>query len=167
MEISTHPARLEYPQKRIGARGEGKWQRVSWDEALDALVQKLTEIKKQRGPAAFGVGVGEPKRLEFVFSQRLASAFETRAALMKLDLLIVSELFMTPTAAMADFVLPAATTGEHDMTGYWGEPLQVDTPSGKVEIFSEQIRDLGSSPMPINSLALNSSNAVKNVRQNR
>lgn len=105
MEISTHPARLEYPQKRIGARGEGKWQRVSQDEALDAL--------------------------------------------MKLDLLIVSELFMTPTAAMADFVLPAATTGEHDTTGYWGEPLQVATPSGKVEIFSEQMRDLGSSPMPL------------------
>lgn len=77
MEISTHPARLKYPQKRIGARGEGKWQQVSWDEALNAIAQKLTEIKEQHGPEAFGVGLGEPKGLEFAFAQRLASAFET------------------------------------------------------------------------------------------
>lgn len=77
MEISTHPARLKYPQRRIGAKGEGKWQRLSWDEALDAIAQKLTGIKEQHGPEAFGIGLGEPKGLEFAFGQRLASAFET------------------------------------------------------------------------------------------
>jgi anaerobic selenocysteine-containing dehydrogenase len=77
MEISTHPDRLKYPQKRTGARGEGRWQRISWDEALDAIAEKLTAIKEQHGPEAFGVGLGEPKGLEFAFGQRLASAFGT------------------------------------------------------------------------------------------
>ncbi len=77
MEISRHPARLKYPQKRVGARGEGKWQQVSWDEALDDIAEKLLEIREKNGPDAFGIGLGEPKGLEFAFGQRLASAFET------------------------------------------------------------------------------------------
>jgi len=77
MEISRHPARLKYPQKRVGARGEGKWQRISWDTALDEIAEQLTEIKNTHGANAFGVGLGEPKGLEFAFGQRLASAFET------------------------------------------------------------------------------------------
>ena len=48
------------------------------------------------------------------------NAREAYEAFMKLDLLVVLELFMTPTAAMADFVLPAATSGEYDAIGYWG-----------------------------------------------
>ena len=77
MEISIHPHRLKHPLKRVGARGEGKWKRISWDEALDDIAEKLSVIKKQHGPEAFGVGLGEPKGLEFAFGQRLASAFGT------------------------------------------------------------------------------------------
>jgi anaerobic selenocysteine-containing dehydrogenase len=44
---------------------------------------------------------------------------ETYEALMKLDFLVISELFMTPTAALADIVLPAAWGMEHDELGYW------------------------------------------------
>ena len=44
------PDRLKYPQIRTGARGEGKFRRVSWDEALDFLASHLQELKKQYGP---------------------------------------------------------------------------------------------------------------------
>jgi anaerobic selenocysteine-containing dehydrogenase len=30
-----HPARLNYPLKRLGERGANQWQRLSWDQALD------------------------------------------------------------------------------------------------------------------------------------
>jgi thiosulfate reductase/polysulfide reductase chain A len=42
--------RLRYPMIREGARGEGKWKRVSWDEALNYTAEKLKEIMDKHGP---------------------------------------------------------------------------------------------------------------------
>lgn len=50
LRLVYHPDRLKYPLKRVGARGEGKWQRISWDEAYDTIASKLLEIKKEHGP---------------------------------------------------------------------------------------------------------------------
>jgi len=47
-----HPKRLLHPLKRTGERGEGKWQRISWDEALDTIASKFLEIRKKHGPYA-------------------------------------------------------------------------------------------------------------------
>ncbi|MFX1427095.1 MAG: molybdopterin-dependent oxidoreductase [Promethearchaeota archaeon] len=44
-----HPDRLKYPMRRIGERGEGKFERISWDEALDIVSNKLKEIKEKYG----------------------------------------------------------------------------------------------------------------------
>jgi len=38
------PEMLKYPLKRIGARGEGKWKRISWDEAYDEIADKLIDV---------------------------------------------------------------------------------------------------------------------------
>lgn len=36
-----NPDRLKYPMKRIGKRGEGKFKRISWDEALTEIADAL------------------------------------------------------------------------------------------------------------------------------
>ena len=44
--------RLLFPMMRVGERGEGKFKRVSWDEALDFVARKMIDIKNTYGPTA-------------------------------------------------------------------------------------------------------------------
>jgi len=48
-ELLYHPDRLLYPLQRVGKRGEGKWQRISWDEALDTMTTRFNEIEQKYG----------------------------------------------------------------------------------------------------------------------
>jgi anaerobic selenocysteine-containing dehydrogenase len=43
------PSKLKYPLKRVGERGEGKFERISWDQALDEIGAKLNEIRAKYG----------------------------------------------------------------------------------------------------------------------
>ena len=46
------PDRVLFPQRRIGEKGEGKFERISWEEAWQILVHQLTTIKQQYGSEA-------------------------------------------------------------------------------------------------------------------
>jgi anaerobic selenocysteine-containing dehydrogenase len=76
-EVLSHPDRLKYPMKRAGERGEGKWERFSWDEALDTIAGKMLELKDKYGPESVAWALGEPKGMEFAFAQRFATAWGT------------------------------------------------------------------------------------------
>ena len=58
IELLYHPDRLNYPLRRTGKRGEGKWERISWNEAIDTITSKLNEIKAESGPEAISVANG-------------------------------------------------------------------------------------------------------------
>ena len=57
-DLVYHPDRLKHPLKRVGPRGSGKWQRITWDEALDTIAGKLLEIREEFGPEAIALGTG-------------------------------------------------------------------------------------------------------------
>jgi anaerobic selenocysteine-containing dehydrogenase len=52
LEREYSPERLLYPQKRVGAKGEGRFARISWDEALDTIAAQLTNVSREFGPEA-------------------------------------------------------------------------------------------------------------------
>ena len=58
IELLYHPDRLNYPLKRAGERGEGKWDRISWEEALETIGSRLNQIKAENGPESICVGTG-------------------------------------------------------------------------------------------------------------
>ncbi|OIR03518.1 acetylene hydratase [mine drainage metagenome] len=58
MDLVYHPDRLKYPLRRTGERGEGKWQRISWDEALGEIAKRLQAIKDSHGAEAIAMGTG-------------------------------------------------------------------------------------------------------------
>ncbi|MFC2067799.1 molybdopterin-dependent oxidoreductase [Chloroflexota bacterium] len=58
LEHLYHPDRLNYPLKRNGNRGQGRWQRVTWDQALDEIAEKLVTIRDEAVPEALAFSSG-------------------------------------------------------------------------------------------------------------
>ena len=73
IERLNHPDRLKYPMKRMGERGEGKWERISWNEALETIADKIRETIEQDGQRAISFAQGTPKGLELFLMLRLAN----------------------------------------------------------------------------------------------
>jgi len=71
----THPDRLRHPLKRIGKRGEGKWETITWPDALDEIALNLNRIKESCGARGVAFGLGMPKGLEHFVLIRLANIF--------------------------------------------------------------------------------------------
>jgi anaerobic selenocysteine-containing dehydrogenase len=76
VEQLYHPGRLDYPLIRAGEKGEGKWRRVSWDEALDFIAEKMKKIKAEHGAEAVAFGRGTGINNTHIVS-RLANLFGT------------------------------------------------------------------------------------------
>ena len=78
------PDRLLYPMKRVGARGEGKFERISWDEAMDKVATEIVRIRDTYGPFAILMipGLGDVHYLHRAPGalQRLASMVGLHAA---------------------------------------------------------------------------------------
>ncbi len=75
-ELLYHPDRLTHPLRRLGKRGENRWERISWDQALDEMTDRLNIIKKEGGSEFFGMmqGTGRPYTN---LARRFANAFGT------------------------------------------------------------------------------------------
>lgn len=67
------PKRLKRPLIRAGARGEGKWREVSWDEAFDYTARQLTAVKEKYGPQ--GVLWSSTEAFSEIFFKNLGQAF--------------------------------------------------------------------------------------------
>ena len=75
-ELLYHPDRLTHPLRRAGGRGENKWRRISWEDALSEMADRLTQIKEESGAEflAMAQGTGRPHT---EWTARFANAFGT------------------------------------------------------------------------------------------
>ena len=53
LEREYSPGRLLYPQRRVGAKGEGRFERISWDQALDEIAQRFKPSRPSSGRRRF------------------------------------------------------------------------------------------------------------------
>lgn len=105
IEQSNNPNRLKYPLKRVGKKGEGKWERVSWDEALDTIAKKLGDIKEKHGAKSVLFMRGGTKGYNDSILLRFANAFGS------------------PNTSMAAPICFLPTLRAHFATyGYWSMP---------------------------------------------
>ncbi len=74
VDFHYHPRRLNYPLKRAGKRGEGKWSQISWDDALDEVAKKLQQIKDKHGSEALAHSRGT-YRTDHYFATRFFNLF--------------------------------------------------------------------------------------------
>lgn len=75
-ELLYHPDRLLYPLRRAGKRGENKWERISWESALDEIAERFGKIRSESGSeyVALLQGTGRPYT---DFTLRFSNAFGT------------------------------------------------------------------------------------------
>ncbi|MBI5017607.1 MAG: molybdopterin-dependent oxidoreductase [Deltaproteobacteria bacterium] len=74
LERFYHPDRLTYPLKRIGDKGQNRWQRITWDEALNEIASKLADLKGRHGAETLAVSRGTSRTHE-EFTMRFLNLF--------------------------------------------------------------------------------------------
>ncbi len=52
LERTYHADRILHPMRRVGPRGSGQWERITWDEALDTIAARFQSISAEYGPQA-------------------------------------------------------------------------------------------------------------------
>jgi DMSO reductase family type II enzyme molybdopterin subunit len=57
-DLMYDATRIKYPMRRVGPRGSGKWERISWDEALTQISDKLLDVIGSDGPEAIIYDMG-------------------------------------------------------------------------------------------------------------
>ena len=60
LDVLDSPRRVNYPLRRAGERGSGEWERVSWDDALDDIANRLKALREQYGSGTLASMIGGP-----------------------------------------------------------------------------------------------------------
>ena len=72
-----HPNRNKYPMRRVGERGQNQWERITWDEAITEIAEKLIEIDEKYGSECVAVSTGGGGNPHFSNVKRFGEAINT------------------------------------------------------------------------------------------
>jgi thiosulfate reductase / polysulfide reductase chain A len=71
----NHPDQLKYPLKRAGQKGQNRWQRITWEQAMDEIAARLGNLKTQYGPETLAVTEGTVRGALFWLRSRFCNLF--------------------------------------------------------------------------------------------
>lgn len=136
-KLLYHPERLLYPVKRIGKKGSGRWQRISWDEAMELLSQKILEYRDKFGPESIVLGYGTGRENEAVI-YRFANTLGTP------NVLTAGHFCYGPRVATSIITCGSVPVADYDnhpeCIMVWGNNVVISNPDEyKGERFSEAL----------------------------
>jgi anaerobic selenocysteine-containing dehydrogenase len=108
LDLLHHPDRLKQPLKRVGGRGDGNWQAVSWDEAIGIVAAKFAAVKTESGASAVAFAKGSARGLPDGYLVRLSSAFGSP------NFVRPGNICHAPTAFASQLTLGASTWPDYD-----------------------------------------------------
>ncbi|NLO97492.1 MAG: molybdopterin-dependent oxidoreductase [Peptococcaceae bacterium] len=123
-EYVHHPQRVIYPMKRVGKRGEDKWQRISWDEALDIICDKIRYYTDNYGAESIIVFGGTGREACLYYYPLAFSAIGTPNCCYPLS----GWSCYGPRCSITDYILGAGYP-EIDFAGFY--PDRYDNPNYK------------------------------------
>lgn len=149
-EIVYSPDRILYPQRRVGARGENKFERISWEEAYQVMVAKLHSIRDQYGPEAVSIYTGRGN-FEFGLNESFAPSGTVESSANAVlfpfgspnttgvgSLCYVSYGMVASRANFGDYLRNVKEDIEHaDLILVWGENPATDSPPTNFRLLKE------------------------------
>jgi len=75
LHVLYDPDRIKAPLKRKGGKGEGKWETIEWDEAIDLVVQKLLALRREEKTHGLVILSGLTPGVTFTFLRRFVEVF--------------------------------------------------------------------------------------------
>jgi cysteine desulfurase NifS len=140
-EIVHSEHRLKYPMKRVGAKGTYEFERISWDEAYDVIVQNLVRIKSESGPEAVAIYTGrgafelslcdmyQPKGVAVSSASNVLFPFGSPNTMGVGALCYVSFAMISPHVTMGRMLVDMFTDMENaEMAVVWGTNPATDSP---------------------------------------
>lgn len=75
ISYTYYPERILYPLRRVGKRGEGKWKRITWDQAYEELADRMRPLRERGTPEEFVFHYGRDKTKGY--TKHFTNAFGT------------------------------------------------------------------------------------------
>lgn len=139
-----NPNRIKYPLVRVGERGQNNFKRVSWDEALDIVADKLMEVREKYGAETVLMGTGGGGNPHISGPARFGTAFgtpnyfEPGSSMCYLPRQVSTKLTRGPSYVFADLAFYRAQSdayfaedGQTDVLVLWGgDPMNSTVAQG-------------------------------------
>jgi thiosulfate reductase/polysulfide reductase chain A len=116
-----HRDQLMHPLKRVGKRGESRWQKIEWEQAFDEIADKLGEIKEKYGPESLVITEGTYRSGMFWMRSRFLNLFGNPQNVAHAGVICFLNCYAINMAMLGGCCSLVANTSHANCTVIWGQ----------------------------------------------